>query len=56
MEQDADMVLLLHRESMNNPDGNEGLVELIVGKNRHGEQPDVGLAFQGECLRFSNMV
>ena len=47
IEQDADVVLLLHRQE-------EGLVDLIVAKQRNGPTGDVVLTFKGEYMRFEN--
>ena len=37
LEQDADMVLFVHRPSYFDPNADKTLLEIIVGKNRHGE-------------------
>lgn len=61
IEQDADIVLFLYRESYyNDKDGkdkddadlNSG--ECIVAKNRHGETNTVKLHWQGEFMRFTS--
>src|SRR4029077_7153919 len=36
IEQDADTVLLLHRPEFHEPGQHEGMVEVIVGKQRNG--------------------
>ncbi|MCE1179882.1 MAG: replicative DNA helicase [Micrococcales bacterium] len=54
IEQDADMVILLHRDR-DNPD-REGEADVIVAKHRNGPTADIVLAFQGHYARFSNMA
>ena len=62
IEQDADIVLFLHREAYNaiseggemseDMDQNAGLI--IVAKNRHGETRDIPVHWQGEYMRFTS--
>ena len=54
IEQDADLVLFIHREEMFNPEGERGKAELIVGKNRHGPTGPVPMTFIKEYTRFEN--
>lgn len=54
IEQDADMVLLLYREQVYNPEA-DNTSEVIIGKHRHGSIGTVKLAFQGEYTRFVNL-
>lgn len=55
IEQDADMVLLVHREEVYKPEeSNKGLAQVIIGKNRNGPTGDVLLAFEGVYSRFAN--
>ena len=54
IEQDADMVILLHREPK--VEGREGEVDVIVAKHRNGPTKDMVLAFQGHYARFANMA
>ncbi len=54
IEQDADMVILLHREPK--LEGREGEVDVIVAKHRNGPTKDMVLAFQGHYARFANMA
>jgi replicative DNA helicase len=49
IEQDADVVLLLHE-----PEFAEGVVNLIVAKQRNGPQGCVQLVFRKEFMRFEN--
>jgi replicative DNA helicase len=55
IEQDADLVLFIHREEMFNTDAAEkGKAALIVGKNRHGATGSVPMTFIKEYTRFEN--
>jgi replicative DNA helicase len=55
IEQDADMVILLHRDR--DPEaGREGEADVIVAKHRNGPTKDLVLAFQGHYSRFANMA
>lgn len=56
IEQDADVVLFLHREEYYNPDTpDKNITEVIVQKQRNGPLGTVKLAFQGEYSRFANL-
>lgn len=55
LEQDADVVLLLHRDdAYNETDDNRGLADLIIAKQRNGPVADVQLRFHAEEVRFSD--
>ena len=54
IEQDADMVILLHRDR-SDPE-RDGEADVIVAKHRNGPTADIVLAFQGHYSRFSNMA
>ncbi len=57
IEQDADMVILLHRESAYEKDSpREGEADLIVAKHRNGPTDTIVVAFQGHYSRFTNMA
>ncbi len=57
IEQDADIVLLIHREDYYDPQSkSRGIAEIIVAKNRHGEQGTVKLAWLGEYTMFDNLT
>ncbi|MBO3130504.1 replicative DNA helicase [Dermatophilus congolensis] len=57
IEQDADMVMLLHRESVYEPDSpREGEADIIVAKHRNGPTATITVAFQGHFSRFTNMA
>ena len=59
LEQDADMIMFIHRESLytkTGPDSDENKAVLIVSKNRHGAVADINLQFQGAYTTFYNEV
>ncbi len=55
IEQDADIVLFLHRNALPGDDDNNDLsdVSLIVAKNRHGETTSIKLKWDGQHTRFT---
>lgn len=56
IEQDADMVLFLYRESYHNKEtANPHMAECIVAKNRNGETGSFPLGWEGEYTKFSNV-
>lgn len=53
LEQDADVVILLHREDMYKPrEEATGIGEVIIGKHRAGPVGSINLSFQGHYARF----
>ena len=58
LEQDADVVLFLHREEYYQPGNPEfrNKAEAIVSKHRNGPTGTVHLQFQGNILRFQNLA
>jgi replicative DNA helicase len=57
IEQDADVVVLLHRESAYERDNpRAGEADLIVAKHRNGPTRTVTVAFQGHFSRFADMA
>ena len=55
VEQEADVILLLHREELTNEDTpRKGVADLIVDKQRNGETGSLQLTFRGRYLRFEN--
>jgi replicative DNA helicase len=57
IEQDADIVILLHREAAYEKDSpREGEADLIVAKHRNGPTDTIVVAFQGHFSRFTNMA
>lgn len=53
LEQDANAVLLLHREKT---DSSKGVVEIDVAKNRGGKTGIVKLDWNGNHVRFSEVA
>ncbi|GAA4193071.1 replicative DNA helicase [Microbacterium oryzae] len=56
IEQDADMVMLLHRPSVYDKNDNPGGAEIIVAKHRNGPTANLEVAFQGHYSRFADMA
>ncbi|TFV56635.1 replicative DNA helicase [Mycobacterium sp. PS03-16] len=57
LEQDADMVLLLHRpDAFDRDDPRGGEADLILGKHRNGPTKTITLAHQLHLSRFANMA
>jgi replicative DNA helicase len=55
IEQDADIVLFVHREEVDNPQTHmRDLADLFVAKNRQGRIDDVLLTYQGQYTRFGD--
>ena len=56
IEQDADVVMFLHRESYyNDNEDNKNIAEVIVAKQRNGPLGTVQLAWLGEYTLFDNL-
>jgi replicative DNA helicase len=58
LEQDADLVMFIYREDQydRSDETNQGVAEIIVGKQRNGPTGTVQLAFLREYTRFENMA
>jgi replicative DNA helicase len=63
IEQDADVVAFIHRDSYYNKDENgeedpdsKNKAEIIIAKQRNGPTGSVHLAYIAECTRFENMA
>lgn len=54
IEQDADVVALLHRDDAYDPQDNPGVADLIIAKQRNGPVGDIKLSFRKELTRFEN--
>lgn len=56
IEQDADIILMMYRDEYYNKNSPEqGIAEIIIGKQRMGETGTVKVLFQGEFSRFKNL-
>ena len=57
LEQDADIVMLVHREDMYEKESaRPGEADIIVGKHRNGPTRDIAVLFQGHYSRFVDMT
>jgi replicative DNA helicase len=58
IEQDADIIAFVYRDEVYNPDNpdNQGLAELIIGKQRNGPIGTVHMAFIGRYTRFEDLA
>jgi replicative DNA helicase len=54
IEQDADTVMLLHRPEVYEPGEREGVIEIIVAKQRNGPTGKVTLTYLKQYMRFEN--
>lgn len=56
IEQDADIVMFLHREDYYDPETEKkNIAEVIIAKNRNGETGTVELAWLGQYTKFANL-
>ncbi|MDY7014990.1 MAG: replicative DNA helicase [Cyanobacteriota bacterium] len=57
IEQDADLVIMLYRDSYYNPDSpDRNIAEVIITKHRNGPTGTVKLLFQPELTKFENLA
>ena len=57
IEQDADIVMLLHREDMYEPESpRAGEADFIIAKHRNGPTSTIPVAFQGHYSRFVDLA
>ncbi|MDN3510258.1 MAG: replicative DNA helicase [Candidatus Jettenia sp. CY-1] len=55
IEQDADVIILLHRDSYYDPE-KDNAAELIIAKQRNGPTGTVKLAFRSHIMRFESLA
>ena len=56
IEQDADLVMFVYREEYYKPtEENQGIAEIIIGKQRNGPTGTIKLAFVNRFTRFENL-
>ena len=56
IEQDADVIMLLHREDYYDPEKKDGTAELIIAKQRNGQIGVVKMVFLSQFMRFENLA
>ena len=56
LEQDADMVVLIHREDFYDKENRPGEADLIVAKHRNGPTDTIAVSFQGHYSRFVDLA
>lgn len=56
IEQDADVVILLHRDDMYDSQNRSGEADLIVAKHRNGQTKTITVAAQLHFARFTDMA
>lgn len=57
IEQDADVVLFIYRDEYYNPQTDQqGVAEIIIGKNRNGPAGTIKAAFQAAYVRFNDLA
>jgi replicative DNA helicase len=57
LEQDADLILLIYREDVYDPNTTrKGIADIIIAKQRNGPTGEVQLTFLGQYTKFENFV
>ncbi|HEY2676323.1 MAG TPA: replicative DNA helicase [Steroidobacteraceae bacterium] len=57
LEQDADVILLIYREEVYEPNTTrKGIADIIIAKQRNGPTGDVQLTFLGQYTKFENFA
>ena len=56
LEQDSDTVLILHRPDRFEPGQHEGVIEVIVAKQRNGPTGEITLTYLKEFMRYEDFA
>ncbi len=56
IEQDADLIIFIHREMVEAPSNQASPAEFIIGKNRNGPRDSVKVAWLGQFTSFENLA
>ena len=56
IEQDADVVMFLHRPAAYDPEDRPGEADIIIAKNRHGPIGTVSLSWLSDSMRFGDLT
>lgn len=56
IEQDADVVMFLHRPAAYDPEDRPGEADIIIAKNRHGPIGTVTLSWLSDSMRFGDLA
>jgi len=56
IEQDADTVMMLHRPELYEPGQHEGVVEVLIAKQRNGPTGEITLTFLKQFMRYENFA
>ena len=56
IEQDADVILFIHRDKPKEGEVDSGKTKIIIGKQRNGPVGDVELGFDAAKTRFRNLA
>ena len=56
LEQDADTVMILHRPDRYEPGQHEGIIEVIIGKQRNGPTGEITLAYLKQFMRYEDFA
>ena len=56
IEQDADTVMLLHRPDKYESQESEGLLEVLIAKQRNGPVGNIDLTYIKQYMRFENLA
>jgi replicative DNA helicase len=56
IEQDADTVMMLHRPELHEPGQHEGVIEVILAKQRNGPTGQMTLTYLKQFMRFENFA